>query len=222
MLAWRKIATGFMLRHSIALLLFVAAAAASAADVALVGVIGDKAAVLARDGGEPRTVKLGQSWSGIKVLSVEKDRATVEIDGQRRVLQRGEHFRRAAARDTRETVTLAADPRGHFVTDGAVNGVHVRFLVDTGATSIALPGAEAARMGIDYRKGRRGFINTANGAAPAYAVQLERVRIGGIELHNVEAVVVENGLSIALLGMSFLNRVEMRREGDAMTLVRRF
>jgi aspartyl protease family protein len=211
-----------MLKHSIALLAFLAAAGASAADVALVGVIGDKAAVLAVDGGDPKTVKVGQSWSGIRVLSVDKERASVEIDGQRRVLQRGEHFRRSAARDTREAVTLAADTRGHFVTDGAVNGVHVRFLVDTGATSVALPAADAARMGIDYRKGRRGMINTANGAAPAYAVQLDRVRIGAIELNNVEAVVVEAGLPIALLGMSFLNRVEMRRDGEAMTLIRRF
>jgi aspartyl protease family protein len=66
------------------------------------------------------------------------------------------------------------------------------------------------------------MINTANGAAPAYAVQLDRVRIGAIELNNVEAVVVEAGLPIALLGMSFLNRVEMRRDGEAMTLIRRF
>jgi aspartyl protease family protein len=211
-----------MLKHSIALLAFLAATGASAADVALVGVIGDKAAVLAVDGGEPKTVKAGQTWQGIRVLAVEKERATVEIGGERRVLQRGEHFRRSAARDTRESVILSADTRGHFVTDGAVNGAHVRFLVDTGATSVALPGPEAARMGIDYRKGRRGMINTANGAAPAYAVQLDRVRVGAIELNNVEAVVVESGLPIALLGMSFLNRVEMRRDGDAMTLVRRF
>lgn len=211
-----------MFKHSIALLAFVAVANASAADVALVGVIGDKAAVLAVDGGDPKTVKAGQTWNGIRVLSVEKERATVEIGGERRVLQRGEHFRRSAARDTRESVTLAADTRGHFVTDGSVNGSHVRFLVDTGATSVALPGSDAARMGIDYKKGRRGMVNTANGAAPAYAVQLDRVRIGAIELNNVDAVVVETGLPIALLGMSFLNRVEMRRDGDAMTLVRRF
>ena len=178
--------------------------------------------MLAVDGGDPKTVKVGQKWKGIAVLSVEKDRATVEIDGRRRVLVQGQHYRSAAAMPDRQYVTLAADPRGHFVTEGAVNGIPVRFLVDTGATSIALPARDAERLGIDYRKGPRGMTQTANGPVAVYRVSLERVRLGGIELRVVEAVVIEQGLDIALLGMSFLNRVEMKREGQSMTLIRRF
>src|SRR5687767_3980209 len=149
----------------IALVLALAFAFTCAArdDVALVGLIGDKAAVLAVDGGDPKTVKVGQKWNGISVLSVEKDRAIVEIGGQRRVLTQGQHYRSAAAPSDREHVTLAADTNGHFVTDGAVNGNAVRFLVDTGATAIALPARDAERLGIDYRKGRRGVSHTANG-----------------------------------------------------------
>jgi len=214
-------ATAFI-AHSIALVLALACGAAAAADVALVGVIGGRAAVLAVDGGDPKTVKVGQKWKGIAVLSVEKDRATVEIDGRRRVLVQGQHYRSAAAMPDRQYVTLAADPRGHFVTEGAVNGIPVRFLVDTGATSIALPARDAERLGIDYRKGPRGMTQTANGPVAVYRVSLERVRLGGIELRVVEAVVIEQGLDIALLGMSFLNRVEMKREGQSMTLIRRF
>lgn len=63
----------------IALLLLLACTPALALEVALVGMIGDKAAVLAVDGGNPKTVKVGQTWQGITVLSVEKDRATVQI-----------------------------------------------------------------------------------------------------------------------------------------------
>jgi aspartyl protease family protein len=98
----------------------------------------------------------------------------------------------------------------------------VRFLVDTGATSIALPGREAERLGIDYRKGARGMTQTANGPVAVYRVTLDRVSLGGIELRMVEGVVIEQGLDIALLGMTFLNRVEMKREGQSMTLIRRF
>jgi aspartyl protease family protein len=206
----------------IALLLALACAPALAAEVALVGIIGDKAAVLAIDGGDPKTVKAGQSWKGITVLSIEKDRAVVEVDGKRRVLQQGQHYRAAAVPSDRPSVTLAADTRGHFLAEGTVNDVPVRFLVDTGATTVVLPAGDAKRLGLDYRKGERGMMSTASGPASVYGVKLDRIRIGAIELNNVDAVVVEQGLSIALLGMSFLNRVEMQRDGGTMTLIRRF
>ena len=208
--------------HFIALLLVLACGAAAAAEVALIGVIGDKAAVLAVDGGDPKTVRVGQTWKGIAVLSVEKDRATVEIEGRKRVLVQGQHYRSGAAASDRQHVTLAADTRGHFVADGAVNGTPVRFLVDTGATTIALPGRDAMRLGLDYRKGERGITNTANGTVTVYRVRLDSVRLGPIELSGVEGIVIEHGLDIALLGMSFLNRVEMKRDGQTMTLTRRF
>jgi aspartyl protease family protein len=212
-----------MTRHFI-LLFALACGSAAAADIALIGVIGDKAVVLAVDGGDPKTVKIGQSWRGITVLTVEKDKATVEVDGEKRVLQRGMHYRNAEAiaHDLRK-VLLAADTRGHFYIDGAVNGVPVRFLVDTGATMVSLPQRDADRLGIDYRAGRRGSSQTANGAATVYLVKIDSIRIGGIDLHGIDALVHEGpGLDQALLGMSFLNRVNMQREGATMTLIQRF
>jgi aspartyl protease family protein len=216
-------ATGFMTRHFI-LLLALACGPAGAADVALIGVIGERAAVLAVDGGEPKTVKVGQSWRGITVLSVEKERAVVEVDGSQRVLQRGAHYRNAAASPSGHgKVLVAADPRGHFYIEGAVNRVPVRFLVDTGATMVSLPQRDADRLGINYRAGRRGESRTANGIATVYLVKVDSIRIGAIELHNVDTLVHEGpGLEQALLGMSFLNRVNMQREGATMTLIQRF
>ncbi|HEX5768141.1 MAG TPA: TIGR02281 family clan AA aspartic protease [Burkholderiales bacterium] len=197
--------------------------AVGATDIALIGVIGDKAAVLALDGGDPRTVKVGQKWSGITVISVERGEATVEIEGKRRVLKMGQHYRTAAAAaDERQSVTLAADSRGHFITQGAINGNPVRFLVDTGATVVALPAAEAVRLGIDYRKGQPGMSSTAGGVVPTYRVRFDTVRLGEIEVNGVDGVVLEQGLDIALLGMSFLNRLEMKRDGHTMVLIRRF
>jgi len=195
---------------------------AAAADVALIGVVPGKAAVLAIDGGNPKLVKIGSRWKGIRVLSVDKKHALVEIDGAQQRLPLGQHYRSGTQTTDRQKVVLAADPRGHFVVDGAVNGGRVRFILDTGATVVALPGVDANRLGIDYRKGRRGRINTANGMTTAWGIQLDTVKVGDIELRNVDAVVVESGLEIALLGMTFLNRVEMNRDGSTMTLIRRY
>jgi|SRR5882672_8556561 len=217
-------ATGFI-PNFIAILLFLAALPAAAAEVALVGVIGDKAAVLAVDGGEPKTVKVGQKWNGISVISVEKERAVVEIDGKKRVLVRGQHYRSeasVAAGAARQSVTLAADSAGHFVSEGAINGVPVRFLVDTGASLISIPASDAQRLGIDYRKGARGTAQTANGPVAIFRVRFDTVRVGAIELSGIDGIVIEQGLPVALLGMTFLNRVEMKRDGQTMILIRRF
>jgi aspartyl protease family protein len=218
-----KMPTGFMAHFIALLLLFSASFGARAVDVALIGMLGEKAAVFALDGGEPKAVKVGQKWRGISLLSVERDQATVEIDGKQRVLKIGQHYRTATtASSDRQSVTLAADTRGHFVSQGLINGNPVRFLVDTGATAVALPAAEAQRLGIDYRKGQRGFTSTAGGMVPIYRVRFDSVKLGSIELSGVDGIVIEQGLDIALLGMSFLNRVEMKRDGQTMVLIRRF
>jgi aspartyl protease family protein len=216
-------ATGFM-PNFMALLLFVACALpARAADVSLVGVIGDKAAVIAIDGGEPKTIKLGQTWNGVTVVTVEKTRATIRFEGRERVLQLGQHYRGAAAADSRQSATLAVDPRGHFFADAMVNDQGLRLMVDTGASVIVLSAADAARTGVDWSKARSATIQTVNGPTSGYFVKLEKVRVGGIELRNIDGIVVEQGLGqFGLLGMSFLNRLEMRRDGDKMELIRRF
>ena len=212
------------MRHFIWLSLLVSAASFAAADdVALIGVIGDKAAVLAIAGGDPKTVKVGQTWNGVTVVAVTHEHATVEIEGKRRELTLGQHYRAGGQVSSgRESVTLAADPRGHFFAEAAVNGIPMRFVVDTGATAVSLSAADALRLGIDWRKGVRRTMQTANGPTAGYLVKLDTIRVGGIELHDVDGVVVEQGMGVGLLGMSFLNRLEMRRDGDTMTLTRRF
>jgi aspartyl protease family protein len=199
------------------------AGTALAQEVVLVGVIGDRAALLQIDGTAPRRVNVGQRAGGVSVISVASDRATVELDGKRRVLILGQQQGSSDARPAaRQSAVLAASRGGHFVADGQVNGGYVRFLVDTGASAIALPAQDANRLGIDYRKGQRGVSQTANGPAPFYAIKLDSVKVGDIELHNVDAMVLEGGLGVALLGMSFLNRLEMKRDGETMILLRRY
>jgi aspartyl protease family protein len=218
-----------MMRHSIVLpallagllLLLLASHAAWAADVSLIGTFDTKAAILSIDSGAPKTVKVGQNFGGVTLIAVERDRATVEIDGKRRVLVRGQTYSSSAS-SAPQSVTLTVGAGGHFMADGQINGGAIRFVVDTGATAIAIPASDAIRLRIDYKAGRRGTTQTAGGPTAMYVVRLDTVRVGGIELHGVDAMVLEQGLNIALLGNTFLNRMEMRREGQTMTLARRF
>jgi aspartyl protease family protein len=199
-----------------------AATLAHATDVNVIGLFPGKAVVVI-DRGSPRTLKTGDTVGTVKLLSADSKGATFEIDGKRETLEMGQFFESSAQTGERQSVTLAPDARGHFVTDGQVNGAHVRFLVDTGATMVSLPASEARRLGIDYTRGQRGFSNTANGAAPVYKVTLDSVSIGGVTVFNVDGLVHEGpGLDVALLGMTFLSRMEMRREGQNLTLVKRY
>ena len=192
-----------------------------AAEVTLVGLIGAKAIVVI-DGGAPRTLAPGQKTAeGVMLLGTEKDAASFDIDGKKRTLRIGQAY--SAASPGKQSVTLNADTRGHFVTMGSINGGAVRFLVDTGATFVVLPVAEAKRLGINYLQGERGRMQTANGVIAAYRVKLDTVKIGDVTVNNVDAAVSGNdAMGVSLLGMSFLNRMQMARDGQSMTLTKRY
>ncbi|HJV76045.1 MAG TPA: retropepsin-like aspartic protease [Noviherbaspirillum sp.] len=201
--------------------LFFIALNAQATDISVVGLFPNKA-VLVVNGGAPKTYSVGATVTeGIKLVAASDSTATIEANGKRQAIAIGEHVNRSAPSGP-ASVTLKPDGRGHYMVQGQINGGTVRMLLDTGATSVALPASEATRLGINYKAGRPGYVSTANGTAPAYLVKLDTVRIGDIELNQVDGVVQEQGLPFILLGMSFLNRTEMRREGDQMTLTKRF
>ena len=159
---------------------------------------------------------------GVSVLSIEGNTATIEIDGRKRVLRVGQNVAAQPSGSGPASVVLTADSRGHFLPTGTINGTTVRFLVDTGASMISIGAGDARRIGIDPSKGERGITNTANGQAVVSRVKLNSVRVGDIVLHNVDALVHQNDLPVTLLGMSFLNRMEMQRNGDTMTLIKRY
>jgi aspartyl protease family protein len=116
---------------------------------------------------------------------------------------------------------LTAGPGGHFVTGGSINGKAVEFVVDTGATSVSMSQVDAERIGLKYRDGQRGMANTANGQVPVHRVMLTSVRVGDVQVYNVEALVIPAQMPFVLLGNSFLTRFQMKRENDIMTLERR-
>ena len=195
--------------------------AAVAEEVGLAGIMGSKA-LLMINGGEPQSVKVGEALGGVKVLAIQNDQVVVEIGGKKRPLRVGQHAVGAASADGSGKIVMTADAQGHFFTTGNINGTSVRFLVDTGATMVSLGASDARRIGLDFNRGQKGMSQTANGQTVVSKVQLDTVRIGDTTLHNVDALIHQNEMPVALLGMSFLNRMEMQRDGSTMTLKKRF
>ena len=192
------------------------------ADVGLAGLFPGKA-LLTINGGAPRIVAIGVATEeGVKVLSVQGETATIEVDGKKRVLRVGQNVASQSSGSGPASATLTADAAGHFLTIGNVNGTTIRFIVDTGASTISIGASDARRIGIDPSKGQMGYSQTANGVTQVSLVKLNSVRVGDIVLNNVDATVHQQDLPFALLGMSFLNRMEMQRNGETMTLKQRY
>ena len=195
---------------------------ACGAYVGLAGVFPGKA-LLTINGGAPRIVAVGaRTGEGVSVVAIEGETATIEIDGKRRVLRVGQNVAAQPSGAGPANVVLTADARGHFFTTGNINGATVRFLVDTGASMVSIGAGDARRIGLDPGKGVPGVVNTANGQAAVSRVKLNSVRVGDVVLNNVDALVHQHDLPVTLLGMSFLNRMEMQRSGDTMTLIKRY
>ncbi|MDR0439871.1 MAG: TIGR02281 family clan AA aspartic protease [Candidatus Accumulibacter sp.] len=196
--------------------------AACGANVGLAGLFPGKA-LLIIDGGAPRIVAVGaKTREGVTVVATEGNTATIEIDGKRRVLRVGQNVAEQASEGRTPRIVLTADTQGHFFATGYINGASVRFMVDTGATLIAIGASDARRIGLDPGKGTRMLIDTANGRVSASRVKLDSVRVGDVVLNNVDAAVHSSELPVVLLGMSFLNRMQMRRDAGTMTLIRNY
>ncbi len=204
----------------LALVLLLAAAAALAAPrVSVLALFPGKA--LLGVAGERHLLAEGESTpQGVRLVSADPQGAVVEIDGRRHQLGLNRTVGGDYQAPSRREVRVARDSRGMFVTAGAINGQPVSFMVDTGASLIAMNEAQARRLGLDYRlQGTRIGVETASGPALAYRLQLDRVRVGSIELADVTAAVIEGGSPRqTLLGMSFLGRVNMTQEGSVMVL----
>lgn len=202
---------------------WIACGSAWATSVSVIGLFRDKA-IVSIEGGKPSTLSVGQTVQGVTLIAADSDSASFDIDGdgKRRILRMGQSLAGGAATSARQSVALTADARGHFAAAGSLNGYPMTFMVDTGATAIAINATEARRMGLDYRAGQAVGVSTAAGVTPAWRVKFNTVKVGGITLNQVDGLVVEAGLSVPLLGMSFLNRMEMKRDGQTMTLTQRY
>ncbi|MET3381437.1 MULTISPECIES: TIGR02281 family clan AA aspartic protease [Variovorax] len=205
-------------------LLAAAAVAHAAGSVTLTGSIGSRA-ILIVNGNPPKTVAVGESYQGVKLLSLQAEQAVVELDGKRVSLRMDTPVSIGGGGSSGgggNRVVLSADSRGHFMTQGAINGRPVTFMLDTGATSIALSADDAQRIGLDYSKGQRVMMNTANGTTSGYKLRLQSVRVGDVEVYDIDAIVSPQAMPFVLLGNSFINRFSMRRDADQMVLEKRY
>jgi aspartyl protease family protein len=197
--------------------------AAAAQTVSMGGSLGNNA-LLVIDG-KPRTVAVGTTVDGVRLISVTRNDAVVEVKGKRVAVRLGDAQVNLGGKSSEgggKQIVLTAQSGGHFYAPGTINGKAVRFVVDTGATLVSLDQYEADRLGIDWKNGRRGMSRTANGDMPIFRTTLPSLRIGDVQVYNVEAVVSPAPMPFILLGNSFLSRFQMKRENDVMTLDLRY
>ena len=194
-------------------------AAVAAPQVQVVGLF-PGAAVLNIDG-QRKLVKVGQTGpEGVQVVSADSHKAVLRVGGVEQTYELSREYNSGgyAAPSARTEMSIARGTNGHYWVAGTINNQNAQFLVDTGATSIAMNEGEARRLGIDYRaSGTPMMASTASGTVKSWRVMLNSVKLGGIELLGVEAAVVEGDYPTEiLLGMSFLNRVGWREEQGMM------
>ena len=164
------------------------------------------------------------SPEGVLLISANSREAIIEINGERQAYALGSHVSTSYSQPESVSAKVWRDASGAYTTVGSINGLTVDFLVDTGASAVALEASEAKRLGIPYKtRGKSITVNTAKGPTPAYDVILDRVQVGDITLTQVRGFVIEGvGSGKTLLGMSFLNRVTMEDQGTLLLLHKPF
>lgn len=190
--------------------------------VKLVGLFGNKA-VLEIDGAQ-HILKKGQaSPEGVTFIEADGETAVLEVNGQRARYKMGGAISLQFNEPTTTRKQIYADHRGMFHTVGSINGYTVNFLVDTGATTIAMNANQARRLGLDFRlQGELTQAQTASGVARAYYLKLDTVKVGDISQRNVDALVIDGTHPReVLLGMSFLNRLKVEKQGNVLHLEHR-
>ncbi|PLY13020.1 MAG: TIGR02281 family clan AA aspartic protease [Sedimenticola sp.] len=122
-----------------------------------------------------------------------------------------------SAEEGAREIVLQRNRHGHYVATGKINGHDVVFLLDTGATAVAVPEQLADQLGL--QRGMPGVSRTANGNVQVWSTRIERISLGGIEQRNVRASILPNmPANEVLLGMSFLKHLELLQRGDQLTL----
>ena len=193
-----------------------------ATDIIVLGLFKNKAIV--KIDGKQRTLRKGKvTPEGIELIAADSDVVTLKVDGQVQDFEIGRHVStHFKNRINAEAKIMPVN--GMYYTTGFINGRTVNFLVDTGATWIAMNVHKARSLGINFKEtGKRAMVSTANGVVPVYRIKLDKVRVGEIELRNIEAGILEGSSpSDVLLGNSFLNQLEMQRHGQVMLLKQKF
>ena len=196
----------------------------AATQLNVVGLFTGKA-VVAINGSAPQTIAAGQTKNGVKLLSANSESATFLVEGKQQTLKMGQAASITGANvpTNKSPVSLYADQSGHYFGNLNINGASLKYVVDTGATTVALNSGDAKFAKIDYEKGEKVTMSTANGNVSAYLVHINTLKIGTIVLNDVAATVSEgDSPPFVLLGMTALNRMSMKNENSILTLSKKY
>jgi len=196
-----------------------------AGDVSLMAIMGSRASLLV--GNKPMTLGVGESRNDIKLLALSEDSVTVEMAGKKQTLKLGQDAYHSTSSQpdggAAQKATVFSDGRGHFYANVSSGGGNVRGMVDTGATYLSISQVDAQRLGIKFDTGAPISMRSAQGIMRAYLVKATEVKVEGIPLYNIDVVVSPGNFpETPLIGMSVLNHLDTRREGDSMLLTKKF
>lgn len=182
----------------------------------------DKALIMIN--GETKLLRKGETLHGVRLLSATGRGAVVRMpDGSKKSLGLNQTISSAYRKSDRTKHTVYADRNGMFVLDGQINGQNTQFLLDTGATYVAMSESIADRLGVPYETGRRSLTQTASSVVPVWNVKLDSVKVGPIRIPSVDAVVLpDSPMRHVLLGMSFLQHLNLERSGTSMVLQQKY
>ena len=202
-------------------LLLALAVAAQASTVSFSGMLGDKALLIID--GQARGVAVGATVQGVKLVKLDGAVAQVEIGGKPQILRMGGGAVVGVdtSGETGSRIVLNMGPGGHYLGQGAINGQPMHFMVDTGATFVALSSDMASDLGIDISKGTAARMSSANGSMTARIVTIASITVGDVTVHNVQAAISPAPMPFVLLGNTFLSRFQMRSDDDTLTLLRK-
>ena len=218
---WVSVETGRLIMRNLlfALILTGSFPVVAVEQIQVLGLFTGKASLMVD--GQRYTLNVGDSTpEGVKLVSANSDKALLEIDGERRELALGSQISSHYPEAKKKVVNVYPDSGGMYRVNGTINGKQINFLVDTGASAIAMNSEQAERLNIDYRRvGIASLVETASARVQAYQVKLDKVTVGSIRLYGVQAMVIEGVRPIqVLLGQSFLNHLHMQREGALLRL----
>jgi len=190
--------------------------------VEAVALFKDRAVVRTLQGEE--MLKVGEtSKSGVTLLAATPVGATVRYRDEVYDLDLSTRVAGSFVKPKEDVVRISRDDLGQYRMRGAIHDQPVNFLVDTGASVVAMSEVHASMLGLDYQAGQKGYVQTAQGNANAYFVMLDKVSLGNITQHKVRATVIEGTYPVdVLLGMSFLNGVKLQDNAGVLTLTARY
>ena len=200
-------------------LLCALAGAADAQSVAFSGMLGDKALLVIN--GQAKGVAIGATVQGVKLVRIDGAIAQVEVGGKMQSLRLGGVAVVAGdpgGSTSGSRIVLPAGSGGHYSGLGSINGHPIQFVVDTGATTVAMGADVAAQLGLDPKDGKAVGAMTANGVIAARQITLTSVRVGDVTVYNVEAMVVPQTMPVVLLGNSFLSHFQMHSDSSSLVL----